>query len=1541
MFWKFKRSFFNMNLGQSNHIKAKLTHKKLSLLELEPRITPVITAVADNILVANNIETILYVLNNDTDTNGTSLQLSNLGTSYTAGDPNPIQIFPTITPAGPILIQNPDNTFTFKSTSNGTFTFEYSISSKEVKVQAQNSEASDRFGSSIALSSDGNTMAVGAPLDNVGSNSDQGSVYLFSKSGNNWILQSQIFASDGAGADSFGSSVSISGNGNTLIVGAPGSFQTQIQGSVYVFTYSGGVWTEQPKILVTPNINNPSSIIGFGSKVIISADGNTLFAGTQYGGQYIYSLSGGVWTQEADLAQQSGMSYIYNAALSADGNTALLGYQSFPVNGVVASGTAFFYSRTNGVWTLQSQVTHPNLDANSNFGASVGLSADGNTAIISAPFSNSAKGNAFIYTRSASVWSLQTTLNPQGNLLASGFGSSVGISSDGNTVFANDQNVFGTDSGIYFFTRSNNIWTFNQSLFGATVMLYGGPGATPYQLSPDGNYLISGDVGTNSVFSQAWQQSKTTATLTVGNLNTPNITTVVTDTGFSNSDAITNDQTIFLSGNASPNNTVTLYNGANNIGSTLANSQGSWLFDYTGTTLLDGLYSFTATSTDNNSITSPHSQILNVIIDTVSPTGTFALVDTPRTTPVATINLNFSEPIAGFDIKDLTLTRDGKSVFLTGARITNSGNVYTITGIQSITSVSGNYTLTLNPNGTNITDISGNLIQQLSTSVSWFTDATPVITNHIIQAAPDTYKNIAPNTNVVLNVLQNDLNLDGSGLQLSNLGTSYTAGAPNPVHLFPTISPAGPTLIQNPDNTFTFNSPAKGVFSFEYSASGSKIKITAPDTEGFYYDTFNATAGDYFGSSISLSADGSTMVVGAPYDDINSNGNQGSIYIFTKSGPNWILSAKLTASDGIANDAFGSSVSISGDGNTLIVGAPGSFQTQIQGSVYVFTRSSGVWIQQPKILVTPNINNPSSIIGFGSRVIISADGSTLFASAQIGGQYIYSLSGGVWAQEADLAQQTGMNSLYHQGNYAALSADGNTALIGYESFPVNGVATGSAFFYSRTNGVWALQSQVTPPNLDAGSNFGSSVGLSADGNTAIISAPFSHSAKGNAFIYTRSASVWSLQTTLNPKGTLLSSMFGHSVGISSDGNTVFANDLNVFGTDSGIYFFTRSNNIWTFNQALFGASVMLNGGPGATPYLISPDGNYLISGDVGTNSVFSQAWQQSKTLVTIQVGESDSHSLSGGSTAFFFDITNDGVADLLKNDLGSIVITNQANGQIISSFNPYPQFQGAIHVGAGDFEGNGQYSIVTAPGVGGGPHVMVIDPLTGAVKSSFFAYNTNFRGGVVVAVGDINGDGIVDIVTGAGPGGGPNVRVFDGRNNQLILDFMAYAPTFMGGVSIALGDVNGDGRLDIITGAGAGGAPHVKAFDAINGNELLSFMAYDSTFLGGVFVAAGDIHANGTTQIVTGTGFGGAAHVKIFESRTLAELNSFYAYDAAFIGGVRVGLTDRNNDGIMDIITGAGPTGGPHVKIFDGNNFELIDSFFLVDPSDIAGVFMS
>src|SRR5204863_7714922 len=114
----------------------------------------------------------------------------------------------------------------------------------------------------------------------------------------------------------------------------------------------------------------------------------------------------------------------------------------------------------------------------------------------------------------------------------------------------------------------------------------------------------------------------------------------------------------------------------------------------------------------------------------------------------------------------------------------------------------------------------------------------------------------------------------------------------------------------------------------------------------------------------------------------------------------------------------------------------------------------------------------------------------------------------------------------------------------------------------------------------------------------------------------------------------------------------------------------------------------------------------------------------------------------------------------------------------------------------------------------------------------------NFTGGVRVATGDVNGDGYDDLITAAGAGGGPHVKVFDGKTGALLREFMAYDAAFTGGVYVAAGDVNGDGKADIVTGVGVGGGPHVKAFSGADGSVLASFMAYDANFLGGVYVAA-------------------------------------------------------------------------------------------------------
>src|SRR4029453_5574698 len=125
------------------------------------------------------------------------------------------------------------------------------------------------------------------------------------------------------------------------------------------------------------------------------------------------------------------------------------------------------------------------------------------------------------------------------------------------------------------------------------------------------------------------------------------------------------------------------------------------------------------------------------------------------------------------------------------------------------------------------------------------------------------------------------------------------------------------------------------------------------------------------------------------------------------------------------------------------------------------------------------------------------------------------------------------------------------------------------------------------------------------------------------------------------------------------------------------------------------------------------------------------------------------------------------------------------------------------------------------------------------VVADFLAYGVGFSGGVFVAAGDVNNDGRTDIITGAGPGAGPHVKAFSGPTLDELKSFFAYDPSFSGGVRVAAGDVNGDGWADLITSPGSGQGPQVKVFDGKTGAELKSFFAYSPSSTGGVFVVRG------------------------------------------------------------------------------------------------------
>src|SRR5262249_58027260 len=162
-------------------------------------------------------------------------------------------------------------------------------------------------------------------------------------------------------------------------------------------------------------------------------------------------------------------------------------------------------------------------------------------------------------------------------------------------------------------------------------------------------------------------------------------------------------------------------------------------------------------------------------------------------------------------------------------------------------------------------------------------------------------------------------------------------------------------------------------------------------------------------------------------------------------------------------------------------------------------------------------------------------------------------------------------------------------------------------------------------------------------------------------------------------------------------------------------------------------------------------------------------------------------------------------------------------------------------VALGDVNADGTPDIVVATGPGTAPVVKIIDGVDGSDLAQFLAYDPGFQGGVFVAVGDVNGDGFADLVTGAGESGSPHVKVFSGADLSVLYSFFAYAPQMTAGVRVAAGDVDGDGLADIITAPGPGAAPLINAFSGSGLVSLASFFAYAPQFTDGVFVAAGDV----------------------------------------------------------------------------------------------------
>jgi hypothetical protein len=274
------------------------------------------------------------------------------------------------------------------------------------------------------------------------------------------------------------------------------------------------------------------------------------------------------------------------------------------------------------------------------------------------------------------------------------------------------------------------------------------------------------------------------------------------------------------------------------------------------------------------------------------------------------------------------------------------------------------------------------------------------------------------------------------------------------------------------------------------------------------------------------------------------------------------------------------------------------------------------------------------------------------------------------------------------------------------------------------------------------------------------------------------------------------------------------------------------------------------------------------------------------------------------------------------------------------AFYPFGGLPGGVRVAVGAVTARAVADIITGTGPGPAAEVRVFDGLSQTLRYDFYPYGS-FNGGVFVAVGDVNGDGYADVIVGPDAGTAPLVRVYDGRTGSLLRNFYAFAEAFSGGVRVAAGDVNGDGFADIITGTGPGVAAEVKVYSGADGIPLRDFYVYDSSFRGGIYVAAGDINGDHHADILTGPGAGMGSELTVFDGNTATKLLDFYA-GVGGASGVRVGVVTVQATGESELVVGAGLGAGTEVQMIDHLSLQLIDDFFaFATPSAQSGAFIA
>jgi FG-GAP repeat len=790
------------------------------------------------------------------------------------------------------------------------------------------------------------------------------------------------------------------------------------------------------------------------------------------------------------------------------------------------------------------------------FGYVVALSGDGNTALIGGNYENIGAGAAWVFTRSGSTWSQQG-----GKLVGTGhvgegefahvgegeFGTSVALSADGDTALIGAPGDNEDVGAAWVFNRSGSTWTQQGEKLTGTGEAGKGRFGRSVALSADGDTALIGGTRDNSNIGAAWvfTRSGDSWAQQGGKL---------TGTGEAGQGEFGRSVALSADGNTA------LIGGWGDDG----NEGAAWAFTRSGSTWtqqggkLTGAGGVGGESAFGTSVA-------------LSADGNTALIGGPRDNDFIGAAWVFTRAGSNWAQQGAKLTgagETGEGRFGVSVALSADGNTAMVGGSRDNSGVGAAWAFTRS--GSTWSQQGGKLVGSGEIGAGEF----------------------------------------GFGVALSASGDTALIGAPEDA------AAIGGTWVLT---------RSSGV----WSEQGPKLKGGEEDNSEF-------------GVLVSLSADGNTALIGGWNDD----GRKGAAWVFTRSGGVWSQQGPKLVGAGVnAGDGFGTSVALSADGNTALIGAPGAdFRN---GAAWVFSRSGSTWTQQGgKLTPAGEVGSP----WFGYTVALSGDGNTALIGGWLddnwkGAAWVFTRSGSTWTQQGGKLTAADEDGEGMFGTNVTLSADGNTALIGgwnddsVASGHLDYSGKGAAWVFTRSGSTWSQQGpKLTPDDETGNGKFGTIVALSADGDTALIGAWNDDHSKGAAWVFTRSGSTWTQQgPKLTGAGETGEGRFGVAVALSADGNTALVGGLADNSARGAAWLFTRSGSTWTQQ----GAKLTPVDGAGESEFgtnvALSADGATALIGAWRDNSGTGAAWvfvnpPEPTTAAATNIGETGA-SLNGALAA--------------------------------------------------------------------------------------------------------------------------------------------------------------------------------------------------------------------------------------------------------------------------------------------------------------------